>query len=245
MFEPEAFFMILASLPSLYGRVGAALSSLIIVFCCIGLTMHKDVYAGKPRPDFYCYYTNLSNLLVLLYFSLISPLLYLSPSLHRFIPTAEYCIAMVIALTHLVFHFLLFPAIRPQLKCAVWSFELRILAADNLIIHYIVPWLVLLYWLFCAPGKRQLSYSASVLWTLLPVAYLCFILFRGIKRTNLHETDSPYPYPFLDVAQWGAKCVALNCMRLYALSMAYSGGVLLLFKALFFLFGEDHALILI
>lgn len=237
--------MILATIPALYGRTGAVLSALIIVFCAIGLTMHKSVYDGKPRPHFYCYYTNLSNLLVLVYFGILSPLLYQYPNLRRFIPAAEYCVAMAILLTHLVFHFILFPVIRPQLRNTRRTFHFRILAADNLIIHYIVPWLVLLYWLLCSPGKQHIPFYAALLWTILPAIYLCFILLRARTQENLHETASPYPYPFLDVSVCGAKRVAMNCLRLYALCTAYSTILLLLFRALFSFFGAGYALMLV
>ena len=59
-----------------YGRPGAVLSALIVVFSLIGLTMHRDFYAGKRRRGFFCFYTNLSNLIVLIYFALIAPRLY-------------------------------------------------------------------------------------------------------------------------------------------------------------------------
>ena len=35
-----------------YGRLGALLSALIVVASLIGLTMHKDFYAGVRRRDF-------------------------------------------------------------------------------------------------------------------------------------------------------------------------------------------------
>ena len=44
-----------------FGRLGAALSALIAVFSLIGLTMHKDFYAGRRRKDFLCYYTNVTK----------------------------------------------------------------------------------------------------------------------------------------------------------------------------------------
>ena len=80
--------MLIVTPPALYGHLGALLSALIVVCACIGLTLHKDVYAHTPRRDFYCYYTNVSNLIVLLYFALIAPWLYARAALCRFIPAA-------------------------------------------------------------------------------------------------------------------------------------------------------------
>ena len=48
----EALFMLVVTPEPLYGRIGAVLSALIVVFCIIGLTMHKDFYAGKERKSF-------------------------------------------------------------------------------------------------------------------------------------------------------------------------------------------------
>ena len=63
-----------------FGRLGAVLSALIAAISLIGLTMHRDFYAGRRRKDFFCFYTNVSNLLVLLYFALLAPRLYASTS---------------------------------------------------------------------------------------------------------------------------------------------------------------------
>ena len=89
--------MLIVTPPAFYGHLGALLSALIVVCACIGLTLHKDVYAHTPRRDFYCYYTNVSNLIVLLYFALIAPWLYARAALRRFIPAAEFSVMMVIA----------------------------------------------------------------------------------------------------------------------------------------------------
>ena len=131
--------------------MGVLLSALIVVFAVIGLTMHRDFYAGRRRRDFFCFYTNVSNLIVLLYFALAAPRLYTHAQLSPMIPHAEFAVMMSIMLTFCVFHLVLFPPIRQAARTMEHTREYWIVYTDNLIIHYIVPLSVWVYWLFCSP----------------------------------------------------------------------------------------------
>ncbi|MGN0996783.1 MAG: Pr6Pr family membrane protein [Candidatus Ventricola sp.] len=231
--------------PTAYGRLGALLSALIVVFSLIGLTMHKDFYAGVRRRDFYCYYTNLSNLLVLIYFALIAPRLYGAARLRALIPHAEFAVMMSIMLTFFVFHHLLFPSIRGHVRGVPFSREFAILFVDNFIVHYLVPWLVFAYWLLCAPGKAALRAADGLLWTILPLLYLLFIAIRARVRGVIEETGSPYPYPFLDVGRRGLCSVLRTCAGLFGLCAASGVTVVVVIRLLMARFGTAHALILI
>lgn len=230
---------------TLYGRIGAVLSSLIIVFCVIGLTMHKEFYAGDLRKDFFCFYTNLSNLLVGIYFALIAPRLYARHSLHPFIPHAEFALMLSIMLTFSVFHLLLFPSIRIALKRAKHTREFMIACIDNFIVHYLVPWLVFCYWLICSPDKGSLGLPDAVLWTLFPLIYLLLIYVRANSGKIIEETGTPYPYPFLDIAALGKTTVLRMCAFIYGICAAVSLIIVLIVRILFALLGDGHALILI
>ena len=236
--------MLIVTPAALYGRLGALLSALIIVCACIGLTLHRDVYAHTPRRDFYMYYTNVSNLIVLLYFALLSPWLYARAALRRFIPVAEFSVMMIILLTHLVFHNLLFPEIRRAARGMPRSRETAIMAADNAFIHYLVPWLTTLYWLLCAPQKDALTLPGALAWLAVPLLYLLRVFLRAL-RGNLAGTDSPYPYPFLDVRRLGATRVAGTCLTLLAACVLASVTLLLLVRLSFAQWGGGHALLLI
>lgn len=237
--------MMTVTLPGLYGRVGAVLSALIVALSAVGLTIHKDVYAGVPRRDFYCYYTNLSNLVVLIYFGLAAPFLYARDALRPLIPVTEYCVTMSILLTHLVFHHLLFPGMKRAAARAESRSEWMIPAVASLFTHYVVPLLSIAYWVLCAPGKQTIPLWAAALWTLFPLVYAAVILIRSPRHANLIGTDSPYPYPFLDVRALGWRKVALNCAAILAVCIAGSGCVIVLFRLLFARFGAAHALVLI
>ena len=212
----EALFLL--SICGPYTRLGAVLSALIVVSCIIGLTMHKDFYAGEGRKEFFCFYTNVSNLFVLLYFAAAAPQLYRRPSLHALIPHAEFAVMMCIMLTFAVFHLLLFPALRIAAGRMPHTREYWIICIDNLIIHYLVPLSVFAYWLLCSPDKQTLGICDALYWTALPVAYIAFIFLRAKVKGVIRETGSPYPYPFLDKHALGAGRVARICAALYAIS---------------------------
>lgn len=200
-------------------RAGVVLSALIVVLSVIGLTMHRDFYAGRRRPGFFCFYTNLSNLLVLIYFALISPGLYARAPLRRLIPHADFLVTMCILLTALVFHLLLYPVVRSRVQSLPHTREYRIAWTDSLIEHYLVPWTVFACWLFCSPDKRSLGPSDAFCWTLIPLIYIGAIFLRARSGAVIAEAQSPYPYPFLDVRALGVRRVAATCIKLYALCL--------------------------
>ena len=68
-------------------------------------------------------------------------------------------------------------------------------ATANLILHYIVLGLALLFWLLFAP-KGALKWGDPVLWAIYPLAYFAYALVRG-------ASDGKYPYPFMDVPKVG------------------------------------------
>lgn len=200
-----------------YTRLGVLLSALIVVFAVVGITMHRDFYAGRGRREFFCFYTNVSNLAVLLYFALAAPRLYAAKSLHRLIPHAEFAVMMCIMLTHCVFHLILYPAVRTAVRNMPRTAAFRIVCTDNFIIHYLVPLTVLIYWLLCSPDKEALSPPDALYWTMLPLGYAVLIFIRARFKGMIEETGNPYPYPFLDIGVFGVKRVLFMCTRLYVL----------------------------
>lgn len=198
-------------------RLGAALSALIVVFSIIGMTMHIDFYAQRKRKDFFCFYTNVSNLAVLLYFGLAAPRLYTHSTLRAWIPHAEFAVMMSIMLTFCVFHLVLYPPLIQAAKGMPHTREFLILYADNFIIHYLVPLSVFVYWLLCSPQKQKLGAADAIYWTSLPLIYIACIFFRAKRCLVIEETGSPYPYPFLDVRALGARRVFGICTVLYTL----------------------------
>ena len=197
------------------------------------------------REDFFCFYTNLSNLLVLIYFSLAAPRLYARAAIRPLIPHAEFLIMMSIMLTFCVFHTMIFPAVFAAARHAERTREFFILLIDNLIVHYLVPLLVFAYWLLCSPAKQALGAGDAFLWTMIPALYLAYIFLSAKRRGVIEETGSPYPYPFLDVGALGARRVARICAMLYCACASAGLLVIAAVRGMIAFFGVGHALILI
>lgn len=201
-------------------RLGIFLSAMIVIFSIIGLTMHKDFYAGHARRDFFCFYTNVSNLAVLVYFGFAAPRLYVKASLHSLIPHAEFAVMMSIMLTFCVFHLVLFPPIFRAALHMPRTREYFIVCTDNFIIHYLVPLSVFAYWLACSPKKSTLGFADALYWTILPLIYVGCVFLRARKNNIIEETGSPYPYPFLDISVLGTARVFSICASLYSLCVS-------------------------
>lgn len=241
----RCLFLLMITPNTLYGRVGAILSALIVVACFIGFTLHHSVYAGIPRRDFFWYYTNLSNLLVALYFSFGAPFFYAHPPLRRFIPLTEFSVTMAIMLTHAVFHLIIYPGVRQQVRCAMRCVKNKMLAANNLMVHYVVPLLVLLYYLLCSPGKHTVSFLAAPLWLLFPLLYLLVIFVHAGMGRVIPGDERRYPYPFIDVQLLGLRRVILSCSVLFLISVAASVSLLCILRGLYAVFGGSKPLILV
>lgn len=201
-----------------YSPLGAVLSALIVVFSLAGLTMHGDFYIGVCRRDYWVYYTNQSNLLVLLYFAVFAPMIYTADGMQALIPHAEYALMLSILLTHLVFHHFLAPFVTEETIYTPHMPNKRMAHAASTVQHYIVPLLTLAYWLLCSPGKRTLDAGDAVYWLAFPAGYVAFVFIRAHIRGCIDKTRSAYPYPFLDIDFFGARRVLFLCGLLLLLS---------------------------
>jgi len=71
----------------------------------------------------------------------------------------------------------------------------------NFILHYFMPVVVVLDWLY-QPPRTKLTSKQTTVWLVFPVVYLAYSLIRG-------AFVGWYPYPFLDPGQGGYGKVAL------------------------------------
>lgn len=78
----------------------------------------------------------------------------------------------------------------------------------SILLHYVIPPLVALYWLACAPRGR-LTLRNPPRWAALPVAYFAYALVRAAQ-------DGRYPYPFIDVSRLGWPQVLGNAAAIAA-----------------------------
>ena len=180
-----------------------------------GLIIHSGLpRTGRIRAGFFCFYTNLSNLLVLLY-ELLLALALLRPGsgLCRLVTDVRlsFSMAMGIWVTHLVYHFLLLPAARRQGK----RFEDFGAALGNLFAHYLTPLLVVAQWLLLA-DKTGLDWTCALWWLALPLLYTAFALLRARTGRPIGHTHLIYPYFFMDVDRLGWRKFLLVLLGLSA-----------------------------
>ncbi len=180
---------------------------LIAAAAIAGQVIESGILRGTYRKDMYAYYTNLSNVLVLLYFLG----LFLVPAntrLYRYLTEdgTAFAVMMSIMLTFTVFHFILVPALRR--KTEKEGIELSF-TLGNFLVHYFVPLMTYGYWCIFGP-KEQLDFVTGTAWLCIPVAYLLYTWMRVQNGRNIDGTDSPYPYFFMDPGKVGRKRAVLN-----------------------------------
>lgn len=197
---------------------------LIALAAFAGQLIDSGICKGKYRRDMYAYYTNLSNVLVFLYF-LGLVLVPHHTGMYHFLAAdgTIFAVMMSIMLTFTVFHFILAPAF--ERKAIAEGRKRRSFDLGNFFVHYLVPLLTFGYW--CIFGaKDQLDYVAGLTWLWIPIAYLVYTWIRVKIGRNIAGTDSPYPYFFLDPDKVGKRQAVRNVAVLAGACLA--AGVLMI-----------------
>lgn len=190
------------------------LECVIVLLGTCGMILHSGWIKGETRKDFFRYYTNLSNLLVTVFF-LFRLVIRIRGSYDGFFGRIVfsqiwlYSVAMSIFLTFAIFHFVLMPSIKqdPEISDEFRHFS----DISNIIVHYLVPLLSLLDW-FLFAVKTELRYSWALIWTVIPWIYVIYAFIRAADGVPLEHTDSAYPYEFMDAGKHGWKTVIRNCL---------------------------------
>jgi hypothetical protein len=158
-----------------------------------GVTLAMLPTAEKPHywKRSILMYTNQSNLLVCVYHLALAAALTLLPGWKGFLlhPVVQLSVTLCIMVTFLVFHFMLAKLIKlPPLR--------------NRLVHYIVPLLTQAEWLLFS-NKTGLGLSSALWWMVLPLVYVVFTCLRAAAGGNILYTNSPWPYPFIDMGKLG------------------------------------------
>ncbi|WP_411821477.1 Pr6Pr family membrane protein [Leptospira sp. 'Mane'] len=149
---------------------------------------------------FFSYMTIWTNILITSYFvvSLTRPKSKLNDILQR--PVISSGFLVYILLVAITYHLLL---------AKVWN-PTGLQYFVNISLHYIIPIIYLIYWIFyLKKGTAKLRHP--LVWLLYPTLYAIYSFFRG---EMIHE----YPYPFINVTQLGYAIVFRNFLLL---SLAY------------------------
>ena len=197
------------------------LSALVIAAVgTVGLVIHSTLpRTGRVRPGMFCFYTNQSNLLVVIYeLSLFTAWILRANAVFRLLtaPNVAMAVAACIWITHLIYHFVLVPWIRRTGGTFADSAEER---TGNTLVHYVTPLATLLQWLLLA-DKSTLNVWSAVWWLLLPLGYFAYAMLRARSGKPIGRTNLLYPYPFLDYPTLGPKKFWLGIGRLLAFYFA-------------------------
>ena len=197
------------------------ISALVIALVDLaGLLLHSSLLrTGRIRAGMFCFYTNLSNLLILLYeLTLFLSAVLGAAGLFRTLTNATVAMSMAacIWVTHLIFHFVLIPYMRRSGTTFADSADEKL---GNLCVHYVTPLLVLLQWLLWA-DKAALTVWSAVAWLVLPLAYFAYAMLRAGTGRPIGSTKLLYPYPFLDLHGLGPRKFWLGIGKLILFFLA-------------------------
>ena len=167
---------------------------LISASSAAGLLLVSRILEGpeKRRRQLFVYYTNLSNLAML-----VTHVLLLFPGRGRELlrsPAGRYVTTLCILVTFVVYFFVLTHFGRPRSDLLR---SLGVRRVSNFLVHYLVPALTVLEWL-CVADKRGLGLRDAVLWLAVPLAYFVFLLLRARTGAVITAVGRLWPYGFLD-----------------------------------------------
>ena len=182
-----------------YFLIGARLFFGLLTLIAIGRQLAIHIQSGYSIVNFFSYFTNLSNIFaaaVLLVgaFSLIQ---HRDPTVRDDIIRGASIVCM--ALVGIVFSVLL----RDQ--------DLgTLLPWVNIVLHYIMPVVIVLDWLY-QPPKAKLALTQAAYWLIFPFLYVAYSIIRG-------AIVGWYAYPFFNPAKSGGYGgVALYCIAILAI----------------------------
>ncbi|MBB4035297.1 hypothetical protein GGR21_001186 [Dysgonomonas hofstadii] len=182
---------------------------LYILAGTFGILIQLGFFYDRMQLWTLSYYTVLSNILCVVYFSIrlyFNTVQAESGKFVRFIesPLTKYCVTMCIILTFLIYHFLLYP---------VWGggpAGINLHKVSNYVVHYIVPVMTIIDFFIFDRNRSYLKSSAPLVWLIIPLTYFVYILLRAPLFGNIGTTTSPYPYPFIDFTIQPISSVMLN-----------------------------------
>lgn len=181
--------------------------------------------ALQPAPNWYVYYTNLSN-----YFCLIVVFAELAYTIKKISnekdttddvnPGLKFACLIAITVTFVVYNTML----SNPFKAEYWN------NASSIILHFVTPLLFWFDWIFLASHKNlKWYYPLCVL--IFPLVYVIYILIRGYYLTGSAASwQVVYPYYFLDVSEIGYAKVGLWVLALIVAFFAFAVLVYILDK---------------
>lgn len=189
----------------------------IVVLGCTGLQLSLRLFTPEPNWDALKYFTNLSNLLTVVYLLLAVLRLIFRPKCSpTFMPLVKGICLMNLTLTLLVSRFML-----------EQSSSIRLL-----LLHYVVPLMTIADWLLCDEKGLMRAYS-PIHWAVLPTLYLT-VVFTGVEMGyTFGYNRALYPYPFINIKVLGPLTVAKTLGMLLAVLLVVGYAYVLLDHVLY------------
>jgi hypothetical protein len=176
-----------------YRIFGASLGWFTLIAQYYSNILHDGFVAGSVV--YFGFFTILGNYLVALAF--LAPLIRPGNVFER--PGVRTAIGIYILVVGVIFFFLLRNVYRPT-GLDWWL---------NISLHYLMPPIYLADWVLFV-DKRGLRLAQVPYWLIFPLGYAFYVLIHG-------AVSGYYPYPFLDVSQFGYGQVLLNMAGLTAM----------------------------
>ena len=184
--------------------------SIYLVIGLIGIISSFGAFNGVYNPNWYLYYTNISN-----YFCFFTVLALLIHDVKAYrngekvgvssiAPLFRFCVCVMIFITFIVFNTLL----THPFSVEYW------IDLQSVIMHLILPIMFILdYMLFSK--HRSVNVFAPLFACIVPLIYVLYILIRA--EVYLGTGRMIYPYFFLNVQYFGYGGVALWCLGIAAI----------------------------
>lgn len=182
--------------------------SIFITFSFIGIFLSSRILEGVFNTHLFVYYTHLSNILcfVVMLIVLIKNFKHVNNNEttghNEAIKRVKGAATIAILITGVVYHFLLGD---PS--------EADFFTLDNIIVHYIVPFMFVLDWILF-DKKKSYSVIDPVSWLAVPGVYFVYALIRGAIVGTSNSLQ--YAYFFIDVNIYGYGGVMIWAIALAA-----------------------------
>jgi hypothetical protein len=205
-----------------------AFRAFALLFTVWGVLATTGVFQNTFDPVLLLAYTIQSNIVVALFFGVL--LVETLRKINRggrvaahgkpygFFPRLSMVVALAIFVTMVIYWAVLAPL------SVQGGGARKLLAVNNLAVHFIVPLLMLADYLMFTKRGLLKKYD-PLLGTIIPYAYLLEVLPLGLTHTVRYDSlgnDSYYPYIFLDIDRFGAWIILILAgITLFFLAIAF------------------------
>lgn len=190
--------------------IGFILGGFAVIGQFVVMLQNRQVEITETIIRFFSYFTILTNILVVLYFTsriTVFKNTTLSKLSKNGTITAVTAFIMVVGL---VYQFLLRGAWQPT----------GIQKIIDELLHSVIPLYVLVYWLKFAT-KNDLIIKEIKIWLWYPITYFIYIIIRG-------HFSGFYPYPFIHVTEIGYPQVLINAVLVTLFFLFIMGGLIVI-----------------